>query len=140
MSRHARAAAVACFAALFALSIVSMELASLRDEPVRIRLLGEPRAAAVGVPFEGTLRIEAYRDASLSSFTLAGPGWTVEALEAPVATLLRRGESLDVRFRAQPVFPDAALRFSYLADGVPGFIPVHLSPALLEPGRGTSPD
>jgi hypothetical protein len=91
--------------------------ATVRREPVRVRLAGPPVAATAGVALEQTLVLESKTGQHLTGLRLSGDGWSVRAFGAPATLHLVPGERQRIPFVAIPQHPDAPLRLTYEAGG-----------------------
>jgi hypothetical protein len=105
-----------------ALAVVGLLVAipALADvgPPVTIHLLGKPRAAEFGVPFEGQVEITPDVATELSDFHFEeSPGWTTMSLAAPNATRMEKSQRLVVDFTVLPSNPNEWLTLSFMMDG-----------------------
>jgi hypothetical protein len=109
--------------------------------PVRVSLIGEPRAAVALNSFAGTIRIETGPKASLTDFSLSGTGWRIARLNAPVTAALAPNGELAVDFEAVPNDPGQPLVLTFLWNGKPVKQSFDLSAdhalRLARPGRAT---
>ncbi len=102
-----------------------------RKPPVKVELLGEPRAAVAGEAFAGRLRITSGKAAELTEFRLEGEGWRQLRLDVPAIASLAKGEELVVDFTALPTDPGQWLVVHFLWNGIPFAKHLDLSPAAL---------
>ena len=91
--------------------------ATVRRDPVKVRMLGEPRAAAPGRPFQGTLELSARRPLQISNLRLEGAGWSVRSLHTPSARFLPAHERLQIPLEVQSSDPTRPLELVYDVDG-----------------------
>ena len=85
--------------------------------PVKVKLLGEPRAAVAGEAWRGQLEITAGLPITLSGFRAEGRGWTGVRLEAPAELPLAADGTLRVAVTATPADPREPLAFAFDVDG-----------------------
>ncbi|MBU0740961.1 T9SS type A sorting domain-containing protein [bacterium] len=101
--------------------------ATVRYDPIKVRMLGEPRVAVAGRPFAGTLEMTAGRPLFLSNVNLVSSGWTINSVDSPGDTQLEAQESVLVSFEAVPIDADQPLLLNYEVDLAAYQEPVDLS-------------
>ncbi len=106
--------------------------------PIQVGLLGEPRAAQPGVPYQGRLQIISDVPAQLGKFAFGGPGWSQLAIDAAPSVSIDKSRPLIIDFTVMAADPEQWLEFSFEMDGHAITRQLNLSPAhvegLLQPG------
>ncbi|MBK6899600.1 MAG: T9SS type A sorting domain-containing protein [bacterium] len=109
--------------------------------PIHVKLLGPPRAAEAGVPYQGRLQIDSEVPAQLGKFEFNGAGWREIAIDAAPAASIDKDRPLVIDFTVLTSAPDQWLEFTFEMDGEPVTRQFNLSPAyvgsLLVPGATT---
>jgi hypothetical protein len=100
-----RSPAPIVFASLFLLLAVRPAYGTV-GPPVKVTLLGEPRAALAGEDFAGSLRILTGKEAVISGFRLEGKGWQGLSVNAPPQLRLESGKETTVEFTARCENPE----------------------------------
>lgn len=93
--------------------------ATVRGNPVKIRLVGEPRAAAAGQVYTGALEIVAAKDVQVTNLRLEGERWRGRLTDAATSLGLTASEKRVFRFEATPEDPEKPLVVAYELDGRP---------------------
>jgi hypothetical protein len=107
---------------LLALAAALLGAAGARADvgpPVHVRILGEPRAAEPGVPFDGQFQITSDVPLVLDDMRFAGKGWTEIAMAVSPQVSVEKGRPLVVDFSVVADDPAQWLELSFSVNGVP---------------------
>ncbi len=85
--------------------------------PVEVGLLGDPKPAVVGQPFEAKLSIQAFNGGTIENFSLSDQGWSSPSDDAPSSVTLQPGETLEINISVVPVDPSQPLVVHFTLDG-----------------------
>jgi hypothetical protein len=102
--------------------------AGLSRNPFKLQLLSEERPAAAGDRYEGRLALEVGTSVELYDFELAGEGWTIHELQAPMQLIADAGQRVELSFAATPADPEQPLWVYFTADGKRARARADLSP------------
>jgi hypothetical protein len=126
-------------------AVVLMGASGVRADvrpPIQVRILGEPRAAEPGVPFEGQLQIDSDISAVLGNFRFGGSSWNQLTLAVASEVSVDKGQPLVLDFSVVASDPEQWLDLTYEVDGRTVTSHFNLSSkhiaSLLAPGTTTS--
>ncbi len=107
---------------LLALAAALMGAAGARADvgpPVHVRILGEPRAAEPGVPFDGQFQITSDVPLVLDGMKVAGKGWAQISLAVSPQASVEKSRPVVVDFSVVTDDPAQWLELSFSVNGVP---------------------
>jgi FlgD Ig-like domain len=91
--------------------------ADIRNEGVKVRIDGEPRAAVAGESFDAILNFHGLADHLVEDITITGDGWSV-VISDPIADfVISKDEIVQLAFTATPSDPTQPLSVSWQRDG-----------------------